>query len=132
MADSGKAAGFKFGTTTYTTANCLQSWDLNSAINDIVYQCNGYDKHAVGTKAITFRVSMGLDAENTTTVIALAPGTTGAFEAHPAGNYTSMIEVSATRAQVNSANMSAPVNGIIVLDVEFGLDDVTYTTAVST
>ena len=129
MADSGKLASFKFGATTYTTAHCLQSWDLNSAINDVVYQCGGYDKHLVGSKTLSFRTTLGLAATATTTVIAFAPGTTGAFECHPGGDSAGRIEVTATRAQVNSANMSAPINGIIALDIELALDDVTYTTA---
>jgi hypothetical protein len=129
MADSGKLASFKFVATTYSTANCLQSWDLNSAIADVIYQCNGYDKHAVGTKSLTFRTTLGLDATATTTVIAFAPGTTGAFECHPGGDTAGNIEITATRAQVNSANLTAPINGIVALDIELALDDVTYTTA---
>ena len=129
MADTGKLASFKFGAVTFSTASCLSSWDLNSAVNDIVYQCNGYDKHAVGTKALTFRVTLGLSADDTTVVTAFAPGTSGAFECHPGGDSAGNIEITATRSQVNSANLTAPINGIIALDIELGLDDVTYTTA---
>jgi len=129
MATPGKNASFNFATVLYDADDCLQSWDLSSAINDIVYQCNGYDKHLPGTKALTFRVSLALAATDTTKVSALAPGTTGAFEAHPAGDTATYIEVRATRAQVNSANISAPINGVITVDAEFGLDDVTYAAA---
>jgi len=94
-----------------------------------VYQCNGYDKHLPGTNAATFRVQLALAKTATTTVIALAPGTTGAWLGHPAGDVTGNIEISATRAQVNSANLSAGPNAVIMLDVEFALDDVTLTTA---
>ena len=128
MADGGKLAGFTFATKAYTTASCIQSWDLNSSINDIVYQCNGYDKHAVGTKVISFRSSLGLAAD-TTVPVDLAPGTTGAFECHPGGDTAGNIEITATRGQIVSAPMSAPINGIITLDVEIALDDITYTTA---
>ena len=131
MAASGKNASFNFATVLYDADDCLQGWDLNSAINDIVYQCNGYDKHLPGTKALTFRVSLALAAADTTKVSALAPGTTGAFEAHPAGDTPTYIEVRATRAQVNSANLSAPINGVITVDAEFGLDDVTYAASTS-
>jgi hypothetical protein len=129
MADSGKLASFKFGANTYSTANCLQSWDLNSSINDIVYQCNGYDKHLLGTKSLSFRTTMGLAATATTTVIAFAPGTTGAFECHPGGDTAGNIEITATRAQCNVANVTAPMNGVIAMDIELVLDDITYTTA---
>jgi hypothetical protein len=131
MPDSGRNASFKFATVTYDADDCLQGWDLNSAINDIVYQCNGYDKHAVGTKAVTFRVSLALSATDTTKVTALAPGTTGAFEAHPAGDTSGYIEIEVARAQVNSANISAPMNGMIAVDAEFGLDDIDYGAATS-
>lgn len=129
MADSGKNAEFTFATVVYDADDCLQSWDLSSAINDIVYQCNGYDKHLPGTKTMMFRVSLALAATDTTKVTALAPGTTGAFEAHPASDTATYIEVRATRAQVNSANISAPINGVIAVDAEFALDDITYAAA---
>jgi len=129
MADSGKLAAFTFAGTSYTSSACLQGFDFNNAINDIVYQCNGYDKHLPGTNAATFRVQLALAKTATTTVIALAPGTTGAWLGHPAGDVTGNIEISATRAQVNSANLSAGPNAVIALDVEFALDDVTLTTA---
>jgi hypothetical protein len=126
MAGSGKNAAFTFATIVYDADDCLQGWDLNSAINDVVYQCNGYDKHAVGTKAVTFRASLALAATDTTKVTALAPGTTGAFEAHPGSDSSGTIEIEVARAQVNSANMTAPINGIIAVDVEFALDDIDY------
>lgn len=129
MADSGKKASFVFAGTTFTTASCLQSWDFSNAINDIVYQCNGYDKHLPGTVTAMFRVSLALAATATTTVIALAPGTTGTFQANPGGDVTGNIEISATRAQVNSANISTGPNAVIMVDVEIALDDVTLTTA---
>ena len=129
MADSGKKAAFSFAGTSYTTASCLQGWDLSNAVNDIVYQCNGFDKHLPGTGSASFRVSLALAATATTTVIAFAPGTTGTFTAHPSGDVTGYIEVSATRAQVNSANISAPINGVITVDIEIALDDITLTTA---
>ena len=129
MADSGKRASFSFAGTSYTTANCLQGWDFSNAINDIVYQCNGYDKHLPGSGAVSFRTSLALAATATTTVIALAPGTTGAFQANPAGDVTGYIEITSTRGQINSANISAPINGVIMIDVEIVLDDVTLTTA---
>lgn len=130
MAGTGKAARFMFDGVSYTSSDCLQSWDLNSAINDIVYQCNGYDKHAVGTKTITFSVSLALAATETTKVIALTPGNSSTqFSAHPAGDHTSYIEISSTEAQINSANISAPVNGIIAIDAEIALSNITYTTA---
>jgi len=129
MADSGKNASFNFATVLYDADDCLQGWDLSSAINDIVYQCNGFDKHLPGAKTLSFRVSMALAATDTTKVTAFAPGTTGAFEAHPAGDTATYIEVRASRAQVNSANISAPINGVILVDAEFMLDDVTYAAA---
>ena len=124
MATGGKNASFSFATVVFDADDCLQSWDLNNAINDIVYQCNGYDKHTVGTKAATFRASLALASTDTTRVTAFAPGTTGIFEAHPAGDTATYIEIKVAKATVISANMSAPINGIIALDIEFALDDI--------
>ena len=86
MADSGKNASFSFAGVLYDADDCLQGWDLNDAIQDVVYQCNGYDKHAVGNRGISFRATIALAASDTTKVTAFAPGTTGIFEAHPAGD----------------------------------------------
>jgi len=129
MADGGKNASFKFGAVTYDADDCLQGWDINDAIQDIVYQCNGYDKHAAGTRAITFRASLALAKTDTTKVTAFAPGTTGAFEAHPGGDTAGYIEITATKATVISAPLSSGPNNVIAIDVELALDDVTYTTA---
>ena len=129
MADGGKNASFQFAGTTYDADDCLQGWDLTDAINDIVYQCNGYDKHASGTRAVSFRASLALAATDTTKISALAPGTTGAFEAHPGGDTATYIEVTASRGTVISRPVSAPINGIISCDVEISLDDITYTSA---
>jgi len=128
MAIGGKLAGFKFATLEYTTQSCIQSWDFQSAINAITYQCNGYDKTASGTKQVAFRITMGLDAD-TTLLINFMPGTTGLWEGFPAGETTGYIKITSTRGTVISAPLSAPQNGIISMDVEIALDDVTYTTA---
>lgn len=126
MATSGKNASFSFATVTFDADDCLQSWDLNSAVVDVVYQCNGYDKHAVGTKSASFRTSLALAATDTTRVTAFAPGTTGIFEAHPAGNTATYIEIEVAKATVISANLTAPINGIIAIDLELALDDIDY------
>lgn len=129
MADGGNSASFSFATVLYDADDCLQGWDLNDAINDIVYQCNGYDKHAAGTRAITFSASLALAKTDTTKVSAFAPGTTGAFEAHPGGDSSGAIEITATKGTVISAPISSGPNNIIAIDVEIALDDVTYAAA---
>lgn len=130
MAGAGRAARFMFNGVNYTTADCLQAWDLNDAIQDIVYQCNGYDKHAVGTRAVSFNVSLALAVAETTKVIGLAPGTNSTqFSAHPAGDHTSYIEITSTKAWITQRNLTAPINGIIAADVIIALDNVTFTTA---
>jgi hypothetical protein len=126
MATSGKNASFSFATVVFDADDCLQSWDLSSAVADVVYQCNGYDKHAVGTKSASFRTSLALAATDTTRVTAFAPGTTGIFEAHPAGNTATYIEIEVAKATVISANLTAPINGIIAIDLELALDDIDY------
>lgn len=129
MADSGKNASFTFAGVVYDADDCLQAWDMNDAIQDVVYQCNGYDKHGVGTRGISFSVTLALAATDTTKVSGLAPGTTGAFEAHPAGNTATYIEVTATRGVLTQRNLTAPINGIIAADIVIALDDVTWKAA---
>lgn len=129
MADGGKLASFSFATVLYDADDCLQGWDLNDAIQDIVYQCNSYDKHAVGTRAINFTASLALSTTDTTKVSAFAPGTTGAFEAHPGGDSSGAIEITATKGTVISAPISSGPNNIIAIDVTIALDDVTYSAA---
>ena len=131
MATSGKNASFSFATVLFDADDCLQSWDLSNAIQDVVYQCNGYDKHAVGTKSASFRTSLALSATDTTRVTAFAPGTTGIFECHPAGNTLTYIEITVTKATVVSSNMTAPINGIIAIDIDLALDDITVGTSTS-
>jgi len=129
MAIGGQNASFQFAGTTYNADDCLQGWDLNSSLNAITYQCDGNDKTASGTKQIAFRTSLAFAATDSTKHQAFTPGTTGTFEGHPAGDTATYIEITSTRGTVISAPMSAPQNGIISMDIEIALDDVTYTTA---
>lgn len=129
MADSGKNAAFTFNGTVYNADDCLQGWDLADSVNDVVYQCNGYDKHASGTRSIMFRTALALAATDTTKVGALAPATTGTFEAHPGGDTKDYIEIRATASRVVRRDLSAPINGIITADVEISLDDITFAAA---
>jgi hypothetical protein len=129
MADSGKLAEFTFNSTVYDADDCLQSWDLADSINAVIYQCNSYDKTAVGTRAIVFTTSLALAATDTAKVAALYPGATGSWEGHPGGDTATYIEITSTKGTVVTANKSAPVNGIITLDLTINLDDVTYQAA---
>ena len=133
MATGGKNAAFLFGATsatatTYNADDCLQGWDLASSINDIVYQCNGYDKHAAGTKVISFRTALALNSSDVALTCGFVPGTTGWFAGAPGGWTTgAYLAIKATKATIISAPISAPVNGICSIDLELALDDVEYT-----
>ena len=130
MADVGNKASFTFGTNTFDVDDCLQSWDFSHSINDIVYSCNGYDRHGVGTETGMVTVTLAINSDDTSIVTALDAGNySSIFEAWPGGSTPGNIEVQAIRAQVNRCDISAPMNGIITLDVEFALDDITITTA---
>lgn len=129
MADSGKLASFSLAGTVYDADDCLQDSGLDDAIQDVVYQCNSYDKHAVGTRSVMFNVTLALAATDTTKISALAPGSSGAFEYHPGGDTATYIEVTSTKGTVISRNVSSPVNGIISADVSIALDDVTFQAA---
>jgi len=131
MAVTGRYALFKFG-TTYGPADCLQGMDITDNINDVVYQCNGYDKHVPGTRALTARVSMALPTGSATTVLShIYPGaeSTQAWFMPMGRAPAKKPQYTPSRAQCNRADVSAPINGIIVADFEFGLDSITITAA---
>jgi hypothetical protein len=125
MADSGKNSSFIFAGQTYDSDDCLQGWDLNQAVADATYLCDGYEKHAGGAKTISFTVSMALAATDSTKLSYLVPGTTGTFTAYPAGLTTNYIEVTSTKATIITSNVTAPINGFIAADVTIGVDDLT-------
>ena len=129
MAIGGKNASFEFATVVYDADDCLQDWGMSDAINNIVYQCNGFDKNAAGTRSATFRTSLGLNASDTTRITAFSPGTTGIFAAYPAGKTTDFICYEATKATAIVANVTAPINGIIQVDIELALDDIAVSSA---
>lgn len=130
MAAKGSNARFEWDGVSYTTEHCLQAWDFANSVNDIVYQCGGYDKHLGGTKNVSFNVSLALDATDTTKITALAPGdTTTQFSAHPAGATTNYIKITSTDGLVLSNNLTAPINGIVSMDVVIALNNVTITKA---
>ena len=128
MADSGNLASFMFGGVTYDADDCLQSWDFSHSVTDVVYSCNGYDRHGVGTENAVLTVTLALAATDTTRVTQLDAGNSSTqFEAHPGGDAApgGKIEIKAIRAQINRCDITAPMNGIIAMDVEIALDDVT-------
>ena len=126
MGVGGKLAAFTFNSVTFNADDCIQGWNLNDAINEIVYQCNSYDKGAVGTRSVTFAGSLALDATDTAKVAALTPGVTVAdFEAHPAGDTATYVEVTSTSAMCVSANQSTAPNSIYTIDFTIRLNDVT-------
>lgn len=130
MADRGNKASFMFNGVTYSTADCISAWDFGNSITDIVYQCDGADKHLGGTEAVDFRVTLGLDSTDTTYISAFNPGTSSTqFEAHPGGDTATYIELSSTKALVISRNITAPMNGIIAMDIVIALDNITTTSA---
>ena len=128
MADSGRLAGFKFGSVTYDADDCLQGWDIADSINDVVYQCNSMDKHARGTQNVIFRVPLALQASDTTIIAAFAPGTSATtFEAWPGGYTTNYIEFASTDVLVLRRDLSAAINGIITADIEIAINSIAST-----
>lgn len=132
MPDTGRYASFKFGSEVYDEDDCISGWQLNDAINEVIYSCGGQDQAAAGNRTTTFSVSLGLAATDTAKVNALYPGAKAAFEAHPAGDQPGYMEVIASEALITTANKSAPNNGIITLDLTIRLNDVTLAVATTT
>lgn len=130
MADSGKLASFTFAATVYDQDDCVQSWDLDHSINEVLYQCGGYEKAAVGNTSAVFTVTLALAKTDTAKLSALAPGTIGTFEAHPGGDSASNIEITSTQAVVISAPISTSPNDIISVDLTIRLNDITIGAAI--
>ena len=129
MPDTGKLASFSFNSQVYDEDDCVMNWSLNDSINEIIYQCGGQDQAAAGTRSSVFSASLALDATDTAKLAALYPGAAGAFEAHPAGDTPTYMEIPATDALITAANKSAPSNGLITLDLTIRLQDITLGTA---
>ena len=124
MADKGNGK-FIFGSTTFDADDCLQSWDLDWSVEDVTYSCNGATKHLAGDVNAVFSCTVALAATDTTKVGALEPGTTGAWTGYPGGSTATYIKYTATKGTVISAPITAPVNGVIAVDVSIALDDCT-------
>lgn len=133
MADpvTGINESFKFGSTTYDADDCIQSGAITDAIQEILIQCGGFNVAGEGPRDVTFTASLGLAANDVTKINALEPGTTAAFEAHPAGDTFGYIEVIATSAKVISRNINYAVAAFITMDVTIRLNDVTFQAASS-
>ena len=129
---SGKDQKVKFGTTTLTKANCIQDSGLDDAINSVVYQCNGYDKGVAGTRSAVFNLTLAIAATDHVKLLALAPGATGTFDAWPGGHTSGNVQITATSSMVVSANKSAPVNGVLSVDISIRLRDIEFKAATST
>lgn len=129
MAHTGKNATFAFNGTTYSTSDCLGPGTLNDSISEVIYQCSGLDKAAAGTRSVTFSTSLSLAQTDTTKWSALVPGATGVFEAHPAGDTSTYLEIEATDALITRANKTWGPNAIIAIDLSIRLQDITLQAA---
>lgn len=133
MADpvTGINESFKFGATVYDADDCLQSGAISDAIQEVLIQCGGFNIAGEGPRDVSFTVSLGLAATDVTKINALEPGTNGAFEAHPAGDTPTFIEIVAASSKVISRNINWAVAAFITMDVTIRLNDVTYQAASS-
>ena len=126
MAVSGISQSFTFGATTFDADDCIQSASLNRSVNASMYQCGGTMKTALGAKTYVFNTSLALAANDTAKVAALQEGDNSTlFKWFPAGVTSGNIKVSSTKAWVVAANYSAPVNGVLTVDVTINLDNLT-------
>lgn len=125
MATTGKMASFVFATTTYDSDDCLQNWNLSRSVEDITFYCSGRNKHLAGNADAVFTASLALSATDTAKITALTEGATGVWEGHPAGDTSTYMEFTATKATVINAPLTAPQNGVISLDVTIALDTCT-------
>ena len=127
---TGKNASFVFNSTTLNADDCLQSGGIDDAVNEVVYQCDGMDKAAAGTRSAMFNVSLVLAETDVTKITALAPGTNASdFEAHPFGDTATYVEVTSSDATVIRANKSWSANGVVTMDVSIRLNQITIQAA---
>lgn len=124
MAVSGINQSVTFNSVTYDSDDCVQSASLNRSVNASNYQCSGVMKTALGAKSYTFNLSLALGATDVAKVAALQEGDNGTdFKWFPAGVTSGNMKVTSTKAWVTAANYSAPVNGVMTVDVTLALDD---------
>jgi len=115
----GDMAQFTLGSTDYL---CLTDWQMSQDIEIAVARCSGTTGATVvkipttGSNT-TFTFNVLAEDDWVTELNALAPGTTGAFEAHPAGDSSGRIEMTATEAIVRSRGLTVTVNGLAVMPV---------------
>jgi len=126
MAVSGISQSFTFGTTTFDADDCIQSASLNRSVNASNYQCSGVMRTALGAKSYIFQASIALAASDTAKVAALQEGDNATvFKWFPGGVTSGNMKVTSTKAWVTAANYSAPVNGVLTVDVTINLDNLT-------
>ena len=130
MAVSGLLQQFVFNSQTYGPSGCVQSSSLNRSVNASQYQCGGSMKTALGAKTYVFQASLALAANATATVGALQESDNATdFAYWPAGVSTGNIKMTSTKAWLVAANYSAPVNGVLTVDITINLDALTDTTS---
>lgn len=126
MAVTGLSQSVTFNSQTYDADDCLQSSSLNRSVNTAMYQCGGTMKTALGAKVYTFNMSLALAASDTAKIAALQEGDNATdFKYFPAGVTSGNMKVTSTKAWVTAANLSAPVNGVMTVDVTINLDNLT-------
>lgn len=130
MAVSGINQSVTFNSVTYNSDDCIQSSSMNRSVNVSNYQCSGVNKTALGAKSYVFNMSLALGATDVAKIAALQEGDNATdFAYYPAGYVTGNIEMTSTKAWVTAANFSAPVSGVMTVDVTLALDDLTDATA---
>lgn len=123
---SGKDASLTINSTTLGSSACLQSHGINDAINEVIYQCGGYDQGVAGTASITATFSAVLSATDTTKLSALAPGTAiTTFKYFPFGTTSTYIKYSATSGVITAAPFTSGPNAVGTIDVTVRLNNIT-------
>lgn len=126
MAGTGLSQSFTFGTTTVAASGCIQSSSLDNSVNAAMYQCGGVMKTALGAKTYVFQATLAYDETDTTVGLAFEPGDNSTiFKYFPGGVTSGNIKFTSTKAWVVAARYTAPVNGVITLDITINLDALT-------
>lgn len=115
----GDMSQFTVGTTDYL---CLTDFTFSETVEVAMARCSGASGATVVRipatgKDATFTFNVLAEDDWVTEMNALAPGTTGAFEFHPAGDSAGRIEMIATECIVRSRGLTGSVADLTVMPV---------------
>lgn len=120
---NGSNAAVSFGGTAY---GCLDKYDFSGSNNVAKGSCSGPSGAVMhktpGASDYTVSFDHLVESQDTTTLNAFLPGTTGALELHPEGDATGNIEATAANAIVASMRLGGSIGSNSILSITLEID----------